>query len=48
MNLTWSCVGRKLKLDIKENTEGIIHTGVSQRTFLVKERVKQFGGLVGE
>lgn len=32
----------------KKNTEDVIHIGVYQRTFLVKKRAKQFGGLVGE
>lgn len=48
MNLTCFWVRRKLELDIEENTEGIIYTGVSQRTILVKKRFKRFGGLVGD
>lgn len=44
----WSYVGRKFELDIKVNDGGLIHTAVSQTTLLIKERVKQFGGLVGE
>lgn len=45
MNLAWSWEGQKIELDI--NAEYVIHTAVRQTELLIKERVKQFWGLVG-